>query len=421
MQAVSELGGRVGVRQACDALSVPAASYYRWRRPNTERSPRPAPPLKLSASEERQVLDVLHSERFVDHAPEEVYATLLDEQTYICSARTMYRVLERHQEVRERRRQLVHPPATKPELLARRPNEVWSWDITKLRGPVKWSYFYLYVMLDIFSRLVVGWLVAEREWSGYAKRLIAECYDKQGIEPGQLTIHSDRGSPMIAKTTGQLLANLGITKTHSRPYTSNDNPYSEAMFRTAKYRPQFPDRFGSIQDVIGFGREFFPWYNGEHRHSGIGYLTPEVMHYGAASEVIEARGQALAAAFDRHPQRFKGRMPAPPAVPTEAWINPPNLNDAAEGGLQVCPASDDCHQHKEPAAPEDGGKPTAGVPSLAEGSRLPVAMRSGKSPPAGEVKSASLRAAKRTLEVAEDGDTIQPRRASADDTRRSAH
>ena len=401
MEALAGLGARVGVRRACKALSVPSASYYRWRRPRRQRSARPTPPLKLAVEEERAVLEVLHSQRFVDHAPEEIYATLLDERTYLCSARTMYRVLERHHEVRERRRQLVHPPAAKPELLACGPNEVWSWDITKLRGPVKWSYFYLYVMLDIFSRLVVGWLVAEREWSGYAKRLIGECYDRQGIVPGQLTIHSDRGSPMIAKTTGQLLSSLGVTKTHSRPYTSNDNPFSEAMFRTAKYRPEFPDRFGSMEDVLCFGRRFFTWYNGAHRHGGIGYLTPETVHYGAAGESTERRSKALQAAFARHPERFKGKMPTAPLVPTEVWINPPDQPTAAAGGLHHQGSRQGLAACNQPA----------GAHSLAEGSRLPVATRSAKSPPAGEVKSASLRAAKRTLEVAENGDTIQPRRA----------
>lgn len=417
MTAAAELSERVGVQAACSALSVPRSSYYRWQAPKQDSGGRPRPPLKLAAEEEGRVLEVLHSERFVDHAPEEVYATLLDEGAYHCSARTMYRVLERHQELRERRRQLVHPAAAKPELLAVGPNEVWSWDITKLRGPVKWSYFYLYVMLDIFSRLVVGWLVAEREWSGYAKRLIAECYDKQKIAPGQLTIHSDRGSPMIAKTTGQLLANLGVTKTHSRPYTSNDNPYSEAMFRTAKYRPEFPDRFGSVEDVLGFGRVFFPWYNREHRHSGIGYLTPEMVHYGAAPEVLERRAQALEAAYARHPERFKGKMPTPPPLPTEVWINPPSSTNVAEGDLHNSSESDDPEGGKGKAHAETA---PAGVLSPAGGSRLSVAAVSDKAAPAGDVKG-GRRPAKRTLYVAEDDAILSPRRATGSDPPRRTH
>jgi putative transposase len=287
----------------------------RHRQPPRSRQPRPRPPLALSANEEQTVLSVLHSERFVDVAPPEVYATLLDEQVYHCSARTMYRVLDRHDELHERRRQLVRPVAVKPELLATAPNQVWSWDITKLLGPAKWTYFYLYVLMDIFSRYVVGWLIAERESASLARRLIAQSCVQQGIERDQLTVHSDHGPSMTSKLVAQLLADLGITKTHSRPYTSDDNPFSEALFKTTKYCPEFPPRFDSLPHALSFGRVFFPWYNTEHRHSGIGFLTPEMVHYGQAPAVLQARALTLAHAFAAHPERFKGRQPQPAGEP----------------------------------------------------------------------------------------------------------
>jgi putative transposase len=277
---------------------------------------------------------VLHSERFVDTAPAEVVATLADEGSYLCSERTMYRILADANEVRERRNQLRHPNYEKPELLATRPNEVWSWDITKLKGPAKWTYFYLYVMLDIFSRYVVGWMVAQRENATLAQRFIRECCDKEGIEPDQLTIHADRGSPMKAKTTGQLLADLGVTKTHSRPHVSNDNPFSESCFKTMKYRPGFPDCFGSQEHALSWGRVFFPWYNCEHRHSGIAMLTPEMVHRGRGEEVMQKRLQVALAARRAHPERFVNGPPKPVAVPTAVWINPPvQTGDATERAL----------------------------------------------------------------------------------------
>jgi len=328
MAAVRELGREVGVRGACGALEMPPASYYRWGRPSQRRAqPRPRPPLALSAIEEQNVLAVLNGERFVDVAPPEAYATLLAERTYLCSTRTMYRVLERHGQVRERRDQLRHPVAAKPELLATGPNQVWSWDITKLKGPAKWTYFYLYVILDIFSRYVVGWMLAQRESAELAQRLIRETLEKQGIAGGpELTIHSDRGPAMTSKTVGQLLADLSITRSLSRPYTSNDNPFSEAHFRTLKYRPQFPDRFGSHQHGLSFLRPFFHWYNEDHHHGGIGFFTPGQVHRGEVERVLAERTRALEAAFLAHPERFKGRRPLPPAPPTAVWINPPALD-----------------------------------------------------------------------------------------------
>jgi putative transposase len=269
------------------------------------------------------VIETLHSERFMDKAPAQVWATLLDEKTYLCSPRTMYRILAEHGEVRERRNQLRHPNYTKPELLAEAPNQVWSWDITKLLGPVKWTYFYLYVILDIFSRYVVGWMVAHRESAALARRLIETACRNQSIEPGQLTIHADRGASMRSKSLALLLADLGVAKTHSRPHVSNDNPYSESQFKTLKYCPQFPERFGSIQDARAFGGPFFDYYNNEHRHSGIGLMAPAAVHYGMAKQLTAARQETLLAAYRSHPERFVHRPPQPPELPRAAWINPP--------------------------------------------------------------------------------------------------
>jgi putative transposase len=269
------------------------------------------------------VRDILNSERFLDRAPHEVYATLLDEGKYHCSIRTMYRILDENKEIKERRDQLSHPSYTKPELLAEAPNQVWSWDITKLLGPAKWSYFHLYVILDIFSRYVVGWMVAHREASALAKKLIRETCERQNIGKNQLTIHADRGTSMKSKPVALLMSDLGVTKTHSRPHTSDDNPYSEAQFKTLKYRPDFPDRFGSIEDARSFCQTFFSWYNNEHRHTGIGLFTPECVHYGRAEGVYTSRKEVLRAAYEAHPERFVKRIPTPPQLPMAAWINKP--------------------------------------------------------------------------------------------------
>ncbi len=323
MVATENLAGAVGVAPACESLGVARSTLYYRRELKQEPKVRPKPARALTDHEKQKVLDALHGDRFVDKSPGEVWATLLDEGTYLCSERTMYRILADNQEVKERRNQLKHPEYTKPELLAEGPNEVWSWDITKLRGPVKWTYFYLYVILDIFSRYVVGWMVAPRETATLAQKLIKESCKKQGIDPGQLTIHADRGSPMIARTTARLFVTLGISKSHSRPHVSDDNPYSESQFKTLKYCPGFPDRFGSLQDAVAFCRSFFTWYNMEHRHSGIGMFTPEVVHYGLAKDVVESRKKVLEVAFEAHPERFVRGVPSPPALPEAAWINPP--------------------------------------------------------------------------------------------------
>ena len=330
--SVEELTPVIGTRPACRALGAAPATVYRRRRPRAPKPqmPRPKPERALSPAEREAVLQELHSERFVDRSPAQVWATLLDEGRYLCSERTMYRLLAQRDEVRERRDQLRHPAYARPELLAERPNELWSWDITKLLGPEKWSYFYLYVILDVFSRYVVGWTVQHRESAAVAEQMIAQAVSQQGIERNQLTIHADRGSAMRSKPVAFLLADLGITKTHSRPYTSTDNPYSEAHFKTLKYRPGFPDRFGSILEARSFCREFFAWYNHEHRHSGIGLMPPAAVHSGRAETLHTERARVLAAAYAQRPERFVRGVPRPPELPTAAWINPPEKAAAAQ-------------------------------------------------------------------------------------------
>jgi putative transposase len=331
MDAVTQLCPTVGIASACDALGVARASFYRLRPPLPAVLavvvPRPTPARALCENERVAVRAVLNSARFQDCAPAAIQATLLDEGQYLCSTRTMYRVLEQDGATRERRDQLTHPAYQKPELLAEAPNQLWSWDITKLRGPAKWTYFYLYVILDVFSRYVVGWMAALREGSGLATTLLQETFEKQFIPAGQLTIHADRGSSMRSKPVAFLLADLSITKTHSRPYTSNDNPYSESQFRTLKYRPEFPARFGSIQDARAFCQTFFAWYNQDHRHSGIGMMTPAMVHHGLAPEVRENRQLVLDKAYLAHPERFVRRPPVPLPLPKEVWINKPQSSD----------------------------------------------------------------------------------------------
>ena len=324
MTAVNGLALNVGIFAACDALGVVRSSFYRHQRPVAISQPRPAPPRALSPIERETVLAHLHEERFQDRSPAAVQATLLDEGIYPCSTRTMYRILEQQGEARERRNQRVHPTYQKPELLATAPNELWSWDITKLLGPAKWTYFYLYVILDVFSRYVVGWMLAPRESAEMARKLIDDTCRNQHIDRGQLTIHADRGSSMTSKPVAFLLADLGVTKSHSRPYVSDDNPYSESQFRTMKYRPDFPDRFGSIQDGRCFSQQFFAWYNHEHRHSGIALLTPAMIHYGQAADIVHKRQLVLDAAYLAHPERFVRRPPQPLSIPKEVWINKPN-------------------------------------------------------------------------------------------------
>ena len=330
MAAVTKLASDVGTSAACHALCMSRASYYRDRRKASfpaATALRPSPARALGPAERETVLAHLHEEHFQDRSPAAVYATLLDEGHYHCSIRTMYRLLEQRSESRERRDQLIHPPYKKPELLATAPNQLWSWDITKLLGPAKWTYFYLYVILDVFSRYVTGWMVAMRESAELAKRLIEESCAKQNIQPGQLTLHADRGTSMSSKPVAFLLADLGVTKTHSRPHVSDDNPFSESQFRTMKYRPDFPDRFGCIQDSRAFSQGFFRWYNEEHRHSGLALLTPAMVHYEQTALILEQRQSVLDVAYRAHPERFVRQAPKPPSVPTEVWINRPANSD----------------------------------------------------------------------------------------------
>jgi putative transposase len=331
MQTVSELGPRLGIAPTCRALDVSRSGYYRRQKPSRAPSRRPSP-RALSVGERREVLDTLHEPRFADLAPAQVYATMLDEGRYLCSERTMYRILQANQETRERRDQLRHPRYAAPELLATRPKELWSWDITKLLGPAKWTYFYLYVILDVFSRYVVGWMVAHRESAVLAERLIAETCARQEIKEGELTIHADRGPSMTSKPVALLLADLGVTKTHSRPHVSNDNPFSEAHFKTLKYRPEFPERFGSIQHARAHGGDFFPWYNHEHHHSALGFLTPATVHYGLSQGVLAKRREVLARAYALRPQRFVKGAPKVAGPPPAVWINPPREKPANEDG-----------------------------------------------------------------------------------------
>ncbi len=335
MNTTLTLSEQVGKLAACQALGVARASLYRYTQPTapTIPIPRPSPPRALSGEARATVLDQLNSERFMDQPPAQVYATLLDEGQYLCSVRTMYRILDQHDQVRERRNQLSHPAYQKPELLATGPNQVWSWDITKLLGPAKWTYFYLYVILDIFSRYVVGWMVATRESATLAEKLIRETCQKQTIVPGQLTVHADRGSSMTSGPVALLLADLGVTKTHSRPYNSNDNPFSESHFKTLKYRPEFPDRFGAIQDGRAFCQRFFAWYNTEHHHSALGWMTPQVVHYSQATEVRAARQEVLNEAYRINPDRFVRKPPQPARLPECVWINPPEPRSRSDGSL----------------------------------------------------------------------------------------
>ena len=329
-QAIAELAPRIGVRPAAEAVGCSQASY--WRRHRLTPVPRqrePVPhrdrhqPRALSAAEQQAILDLLHSDRFVDLAPAEVWAILLDEGVYLGSVSTFYRLLRQAGETRERRRQATHPAKIKPELVATAPNQVWSWDITRLRGPAKWTFYHLYVIIDIFSRYVVGWMVASRESEDLAEVLIRQTCAKQAVQRGQLTIHADRGSSMTSKTVAQLYADLNITQSHSRPHVSNDNPYSESQFKTLKYRPDFPGTFTSVEAARVHCQRFFPWYNDDHRHSGLGMHTPADVHYGTAQATRAKRAAILNHAYAQHPERFVRKPPAPPKLPETSWINEP--------------------------------------------------------------------------------------------------
>ena len=331
IDAVVAVAPELGVNATCAAFGVPRATYYRHRAPvHGPKQKRPSPPRRLPDTERAAVLETLNEERFAALAPAEVYAALLEEGRYLCSVRTMHRILEENAASRERRNQLRHPTYKRPELLASAPNQLWSWDITKLRGPAKWTYYYLYVILDVYSRYIVGWMVAHREQASLAKKLIAETCKRQGIERDTLTLHADRGSSMTSKAVALLLADLGVTKTHSRPHVSDDNPYSEANFKTYKYRPGFPDRFGSLQDARSFTGDFVHWYNEEHHHSALALLTPSDVHHGRVDACIAQRQAVLERAFVAHPERFVRGIPNVPRPPTKVWINKPEQLQPAQ-------------------------------------------------------------------------------------------
>lgn len=324
------------VKECCAVVNLAVSTFYRNCKPRTTGgiAKKTKSFRAYSATERQFVLSVLHEEPFVDKAPAQVYASLLDKGTFLCSVRTMYRILHEHGEVKERRNVMRHPQYKKPELLATAPNQVWSWDITKLKGPVKWSYYYLYVILDIFSRQAVGWMVAHRETADLAKLLIDETCARQGINQNQLLIHSDRGSPMTSKAVALLMSDLGITKSLSRPHVSNDNPFSESQFKTLKYRPEFPERFGCIEDARALMQRLFEWYNNEHYHSGLALMTPATVHYGRAEECNRQRQLVLSKAYEAHPERFVSGHPTVLQLPNEVWINQPKL-DATINSITV--------------------------------------------------------------------------------------
>ena len=329
MQQVEQLKQQLGVVAACEAMGVSRSNFYRHERPSARpvtKTLRTRHPRALNPVERAEVITTLSSERFVDCAPAAVHAVLLDEEKYLCSVRTMYRILHENSAVRERRAQRRHPTYEAPQLLATCPNQVWSWDITKLPGTAKFENYHLYVMMDIFSRYIVGYLVAERESGELAKEFIATCCKRQGINSKQLTIHSDRGAAMMSRPVVGLLNTLDVHKTVSRPHVSNDNPFIESHFKTLKYRPCFPRRFGSIQDARATLRPFFDWYNSSHRHSGIGYLTPDALHHGRGPVVLERRAKVLEAAYSRNRERFVRGQPMPASMPEAVWINPPKQN-----------------------------------------------------------------------------------------------
>ena len=344
IEVTEALGEDVGVSEACRALSVPRSSVYRARQPQAERAPRPTSPRALSDEEKAKIRVILNSERFCDSSPREVYATLLDEDgVYLCHWRTMYHILHEHDEVRERRKQRIHPKRVKPELRATGPNQVWSWDITQLKGPG--CFFYLYTIIDVFSRYLVGWMIAAHESGELAEKLISETCAKQGIERDQLILHSDRGSAMRSKTVKELLKALGVEKSQSRPYTPTDNPYSESQFKTMKYRPDYPGEFSGIAQSRQWTRAFVDWYNNQHHHTGLALMTPATVHYGQVEAEREQRQRVLDAAYVAHPERFVGGRPTPPELPKEVWINQPK-REHEEINLLAGPEASD----REPGA-----------------------------------------------------------------------
>jgi putative transposase len=342
-QVVIDLAGELGEREAClqvghsrasfrrrhVLLSLPSRQQRRYqarvldRQERREKRERRRSSLALSEGERQAVLDVMHEPRFIDRSVPHVHATLLDEGIYHCSMSTKYRILHSVGEVGERRDQATRPARVKPELCATGPRQVFAWDITKLHGPAKWTYYYLYVIIDIYSRYVVGWMVADRESSELARILLAETIAKEGADPTKLTIHADNGSSMASKPVAFLLADLGVTKSHSRPHVSDDNPHIESLFKTVKYQPEFPSTFANLAEARTFCRAFFAWYNLEHRHSGIALLTPADVHHGRAQAILQQRQVTLNEAYAAHPERFVHGNPRVPQLPTASYINRP--------------------------------------------------------------------------------------------------
>ena len=324
---IDDLSAKIGKSKACNGFGIPRSSYYYWKRKKTAKTTDircKFPGFAYTPVEKDGITKLINSEKYVDKTPYEIYASKLDEGEYLCSVRTMYRILKENNQVKERRDVRRRSNYEKPELLATRQNQIWTWDITKLKSDMKWTYYYLYVMIDIFSRYVVGWMVAYRELASLAEIFIKETTQKQGIVPKQLTIHADNGSSMKSKQVALLLSDLGITKSHSRPYVSNDNPYSESHFKTMKYRPEFPKHFYSMAEAKKFCRLFFNWYNKEHYHSGIGYLTPESVHYGYYDTILENRRQVLLKAYELNPKRLRFKKPNLKNLPKNVWINKPD-------------------------------------------------------------------------------------------------
>lgn len=386
MQTAISAAKEHGVLATCAAFDIPLATYYRHRAPMYGPRPRrPSPPRRLTDAERQVVLDVLHEPRFVDLAPAEVHATLLEEERYLCSVRTMHRILAENAELRERRDQLRHPAYAKPELLATAPNQLWSWDITKLHGPAKWTYFYLYVILDVFSRYVVGWMVAHRESASLAQKLLAETYEREGIQPGQLTVHADRGASMTSKPVAFLLADLGVTKTHSRPHVSDDNPFSEAQFKTLKYRPDFPERFGAAEDARAHCKDFFDWSNHEHHHSALGMLTPADVHHGRVEQRIAERQDVYDRAFAAHPERFPHGRPVARRPPREVWINKPTTPPA----LAESPAKSPSGGWGESPSEAQRAAVEASQPNAAPQAAIDVALPTPLSAPSSALSSAA--------------------------------
>ncbi len=330
IETTEALAKNIEISTACKMLGVPRSSLYRARQPKAAAKPRPRPKRALTEADKTEVRQLLNSERFVDLAPRQVYANLLDEEIYLCHWRTMYRILDEHQESNERRNQLKHPPTAIPRWEATGPRQLWSWDITKLLGPEKWSYHYLYVIIDVYSRFVVGWMIAQQESAALAETLITETCFRENIPPEKLALHSDRGAAMRSKTVAQLLVDLHIAQSFSRPYTPNDNPYSEAHFKTLKYRPNFPDHFDTLPQARLWVQNFFDWYNYHHYHSALELLTPATVHFDQVGAVQSHRQKTLDAAFNNHPERFVKGKPTVSKLPKSVWINPPKIVEDTE-------------------------------------------------------------------------------------------